>query len=87
MQKIEIKWEERSFEGGDAIGNKLARTMMSDFREQFVKFNTRFGKLLDVVIAHRDTRIECKLEENKPDNLDHQWLRMEMIREEKVQNN
>ena len=59
---------------------------MADFRTQFVDFNTRLDNLLDVVIAHTDMEITCRLEENKPDGLDHQWLKMELVKQGKTLN-
>ena len=73
----EVNWKE-DFKRGMNIKYQIARTMIADFRKQWVDFNTRNNNILDVVISHKDMKIGCYKEENKPEKLDHEWIGVEV---------
>ena len=81
----DVEWEEEELEKSDGIKNIIARTLLSNFRKQWVTFSTRKENLLDIVVGHKDLKIECYKQSIKPEKLDHEWLGLDLlVQEEKV---
>ena len=75
----EIDWPIGEFKKKSDVKSELAKTLILNFRKQFVTFGTYRkiqGRILDIIIGHGDLNIKCTPEENTP-GCNHIWIQME----------